>query len=119
LENAAVGGAVCEERWDGVDAAAYAEGADGSLLDFGLEEGEEGVVGEVVGFGFVEEPEVDVDGAEGAEAAIKRGFGFGGGEAGLFGWASCSAGGFLQLSLDAGKLFDDWSRYAAGGFEQS
>ncbi len=52
----------------------------------------ERVVGEVVGFGFVEEEEVDAGGAEGSEAAVEGGFGFGGGEERFCLRACCGAG---------------------------
>ena len=93
LQGAAVGGAFGEEGGDLVGAAADAEAADGSLLNEVFEEAEEGVVLEIAGGDFVEEPEVDVVGAEGGEAAVEGGPGLGGGEGG----ALCRCGWRLWL----------------------
>ncbi len=79
------------EGGDSGGVAAYAKGADGSLLDFVFEEAEEGVVLKVGGGDLVKEPEVDVAGAESGETAFEGGFCLGGGERGA-GWAR--GGGF-------------------------
>ena len=50
-----------------------------------------------MGFGFVEEEEVDVGGAEGSEAAVKGDFGFGCGEARFLVGACGGAGGLGAL----------------------
>ena len=71
LQSTAVSRAFGQKSGDFVGAAADAEAANGSFSNFGLEEGEKGVISEVGGYGFMEEPEVDVIGAEGDEAAVK------------------------------------------------
>ncbi len=73
-----------EEIGDFVAATANAKGADGSFFHLVFEKMEEAIVLKVAGFDFVEEPEVDVVGAEGEEAAVERGFGLGGCEGGAF-----------------------------------
>jgi len=53
---------------------------------------------QVAGGGLVEEPEVDVSGAKGGEAAVKGGFGLGDGEGGAFlaaGWGADGGVGCL------------------------
>ncbi len=107
LQGTAVGGVLGEEGWDFAGAAADAEGADGSLFYFGFEQLQESVVLEVPGGGLVEEPEVDVIGAEGEEAAVEGGFGVDGGEGGAFGIAGGGFGRVGEALLEAGELFFD------------
>ena len=71
LGNAAIGGAVTEECREFGAVAGNAEVADDLLCDGFVEEVVERGVGEVGGFGFVEEQEIDVRSAQGAEAAVE------------------------------------------------
>ena len=113
LQGAAVGGVGGEDGGDFVRAAADAEGADGSLFYFGLEEGQESVVLQVGGGGFVEEPEVDVVGAEGEEAAVEGGFGVGGGEGGAVLAARGGLGCVGEAVFEAGELLEDGAGYVS------
>ncbi len=71
LQGVTVSGALCEEGGDFIGAAANAEGADASLFNLRLEEPEEAVVSKIAGRCFVEEPQVNLAGAEGGEAAVE------------------------------------------------
>ena len=59
---------------------------------------------QVGGGDFVEEPEMDVAGAERGEAAVERGFGFRGSEGGAFWIADGGTGGMREALLQAGEL---------------
>ena len=61
---------------------------------------------EVGGGGFVEEPEVDVAGAEGGEAAVEGGFGLGGGEGGAVVVACGGVGCLARRCLRLGSCFE-------------
>ncbi len=98
LQGAAVGGALGEEGGDLRGVAADAEGTDGSLLNEIFEEAEKVVVLQVGGAGFVEEPEVDVVGAEGGEAAVEEGASLSRCVGGAFGVARGCIG-FLREAL--------------------
>jgi hypothetical protein len=82
-----------------------------------FEKVQEGVVVEVLGGHFVEEPDVDVAGAEGEEAAVEGGFGLGCGEGGAVLAASWVAGGGVggvgESLLEAGELLEEGAGDAA------
>ena len=73
LQGLAVGGAFRQEIVYLCAFASDTEGSDASLLNLVLKEVQETVVLKVVGFNLMEEPGVDVVGAEGGEAALERG----------------------------------------------
>ena len=118
LQSTAVSRAFGQKSGDFVGAAADAEGADGSLLDFGFKEVKESIVLQVVGGGLVEEPEIDVISAQSGEAAVKGFFGFCGSECGVRVVPRSSVDRLCKMFLDSGQFFYDWTREVAAEREQ-